>query len=310
MFVILAINVLLQELLFYLPGILLDRESWLSDSSWEMWIGTFAPLYLIAIPCGLLIMKKLPATAPDDHPIGTKNFFIFIPICFFLLYAGNILGTLLSMIFSGGTAQNMLEEYLFDNHPLKFVVIVILAPVLEEYVCRKQIIDRVAPYGEKQAVFLSALVFGLLHGNLFQFFYAFALGWVFAYIYIRTGRVRYTMILHSIVNFAGSIIAPWILSVVDIDALAALDFTLPMEELLPILQNILPGLLLLFVYLLILLGLSVTGMIFLILRSNRLIWKESAAQLPAAGSTKTVYWNAGMIMYTLLCIAMTIWALF
>ena len=310
MFVILAINVLLQELLFYLPGILSDRESWLSDSSWEMWIGTFAPLYLIAIPCGLLIMKKLPATAPDDHPIGTKNFFIFIPICFFLLYAGNILGTLLSMIFSGGTAQNMLEEYLSDNHPLKFVVIVILAPVLEEYVCRKQIIDRVAPYGEKQAVFLSALVFGLLHGNLFQFFYAFALGWVFAYIYIRTGRVRYTMILHSIVNFAGSIIAPWILSVVDMDALAALDFTLPMEELLPILQNILPGLLLLFVYLLILLGLSVTGMIFLILRSNRLIWKESAAQLPATDSTKTVYWNAGMIMYTLLCIAMTIWALF
>lgn len=310
MFLILGINVLLQSLFFYLPGILLDREQWFPGSSWELWIGTFAPLYLVAIPCGLLIMKKLPASAPDDHPIGSKNFFIFIPICFFLMYAGNIIGTLLSGLFSGGTAQNALEEYVFNNHPLKVLVMVILAPILEEYVCRKQIIDRTAQYGEKLAVFLSALVFGLLHGNLFQFFYAFALGWVFGYIYIRTGRVRYTIILHSIVNFAGSVIAPWILSAVDIDTITNLDPNLPLEELLTTFQNILPGLLLLLGYLLILFGLFVTGMIFLILRSNRLIWKESAAQLSADGSVKTVYGNVGMIVYTLLCLGLTVWALF
>ena len=310
MFLILGLNVLLQQLFFSLPGILLDREGWFSDSSWDLWIGSFAPLYLVAIPCGLLLLKRLPAATPDDHPIGTRNFFLFIPICFFLMYAGSILGTLLSLLFSGGTAQNALEQYLSDNNPLKVLVIVILAPVLEEYVCRKQIIDRTAQYGEKLAVFLSALVFGLLHGNLFQFFYAFALGWVFGYIYIRTGRIRYTIILHSIVNFAGSVVAPWILSTVDVDAIANLDPALPLEEMLAFYQSILPELLLLLGYLLILLGLFVTGMIFLILRSNRLIWKESAAQLPADGSLKTVYGNVGMIVYTLLCLGLTVWALF
>ena len=310
MFAILGINVLLQALFFYLPGILLDQEGWFSDSSWDLWIGSFAPLYLVAIPCGLLLLKRLPAATPDDHPIGTRNFFLFIPICFFLMYTGSILGTLLSLLFSGGTAQNALEQYLSDNNPLRVLVIVILAPVLEEYVCRKQIIDRTAQYGEKLAVFLSALVFGLLHGNLFQFFYAFALGWVFGYIYIRTGRVRYTIILHSIVNFAGSVVAPWILSTVDVDAIANLDPALPPEEMLAFYQSILPELLLLLGYLLILLGLFVTGMIFLILRSNRLIWKESAAQLPADGSVKTVYGNVGMIVYTLLCLGLTVWALF
>ena len=307
---ILVIMVLLQLLYTSLPSVVLGRERWFSDPSWNLWIGSFAPLYLVAIPVGLLLMRKLPAAKPEEHKLGTGNFFVFLPICFCLLYSGNLIGTLLSLVLSGGTAENALIDLLSDNNPLKLLVSVVLAPLLEEYVCRKQIIDRTGQYGEKTAVFLSALVFGLLHNNLFQFFYAFALGCVFGYIYIRTGRLRYTVILHSIVNFMGSVVAPWILNLVDLEALETMDTSLPLEELLSTYQSILPGLGILVLYALFLIVLVLIGLILLIIKCNRLIWKEAPEELPKGSGAKTVYLNVGMIVYMVLCVAAMIAALF
>jgi len=171
-------------------------------------------------------------------------------------------------------------------------------------------IDRVGQYGEKTAIILSALVFGLLHQNLFQFFYAFALGLVFAYIYTRTGRLRYPILLHAIVNFMGSVIAPWILSLVDMEALENLDPMLPTEQLLEKYMEMLPGLLALFGYLFCYLGLAFAGFVLLLIVWGRLEFKEAPAQLPKGTAAKTVYLNVGMVLYILLCLSAFVLALF
>ena len=54
-----------------------------------------------------------------------------------------------------------------------FLYMVICAPILEEYIFRKLIVDRTVKYGQGVAVVLSGLMFGLFHGNLNQFAYAF-----------------------------------------------------------------------------------------------------------------------------------------
>ena len=295
---ILIISTVLQTVWFAVPG----EEHWLRASSLGMWLGSVGPLYVVAIPVGLLIMKKLPARKPEDNPLGKKNFFVFLPICFCLMYAGNIIGTLLALVLSGGMAENALMDYVMDNSLLKILVLVILAPLLEEYVCRKQIIDRTRQYGEKIAVFLSALVFGLLHQNLFQFFYAFALGLVFAYIYIRTGRLRYSVLLHGIVNFMGSVIAPWVLSQMDVEALNGIDPNASMDEFMAVFADILPGLAIGVGYVLLLIGLSITGLVLLIIKCKQLVWRDADAQLPKGTCVKTVYWNVGMVLYILLCL--------
>ena len=143
---------------------------WLTNSSTGMWLFTFVPLYLIAIPAGLLVMKHVPTAPPSPSKMSAKDFWIFVPICFFLTYSGNIVGNLLSLLLSGGEAQNALNDYAMDSNPLKILFVAALAPLLEEYVFRKQLIDRTRIYGEKTAVFLSALTFALFHTNLFQFF--------------------------------------------------------------------------------------------------------------------------------------------
>lgn len=289
---ILTVTTVLQVLWILIPRLIWGKGNWIETSSWGMWLCASIPLYCFAIPTGLLILRKLPAQAPQEAQLGRSNFFIFLPICFCLMYAGNLIGTGLSYLLSGGTAENAVENLAMDNHPLKVVVMVILAPLIEEYICRKQLIDRTRQYGEKTAVLLSALVFGLLHQNLFQFFYAFALGLVFAYIYTRTGRLRYSVAIHCIINFMGSVIAPWLVSMTNEDALSGIDpFDLPLSVLLTALYGMF------------LIGMSIAGLVLLIAKSRQLIWKEAVAPLPKGTAAKTVYLNVGMVLYILLCIA-------
>ena len=306
---ILLITTLLQGLMVTVPAMLWGEDNWLATSSWGKWIISFVPMYLAAVPIGLLILKKLPAEAPQDNPLSAKAFLSLIPILFCITYFGNMIGTFLSFILSGGNAQNNVEAYAMDTNPLKILVIVILAPLLEEYICRKQIIDRTRQYGEKVAIILSAAVFGLLHQNLFQFFYAFGLGLVFGYIYVRTGRLRYPILLHGIVNFVGAVIAPAILSLLNMEKLNSMDPNAAPEEMFAVISEMLPGLLALLAYALVQWGLAIAGLVLLILKAKQLTFKESPEPLPKEAAFRSVYLNVGMILYILLCCITTILSL-
>ena len=295
---VLVVATVVQMIWVLVPMLLFEEDSWMLSSTWSLWLATIVPLYCVAIPVGLLILKKLPAQPPQQSKMGMKDFLVMLCISFCLMYAGNFVGTALSSLLSGGTAENAVEEIAMDTNPLKILVVVILAPLLEEFICRKQIIDRTRRYGEKTAVLLSAVVFGLLHQNLFQFFYAFALGLVFGYIYIRMGRLRYSVLLHMIINFMGAVVAPWVLSVMSEAEIAAMDPGLPAQMYIETTLGMLAGM----AYTMLLLGMAIAGLVLLIKKRKKLLWKQSVDQLPAGSEGKTVYGNAGMVLYILLCV--------
>ena len=116
---ILVITTILQALWLSVPVLIWGEDNWMTTSSWGKWIVSFVPLYLVAIPVGLLIMRKLPAQAPQDNRLEAKDFFVILPICFCLMYGGNLVGTWLSMLLSGGNAQNALTDYVMDTNPIK-----------------------------------------------------------------------------------------------------------------------------------------------------------------------------------------------
>lgn len=161
----------LQFLLGFLQAALVFNH--VAIPNWAIWLMTSLPMYCVGFPIGFWVMKKVPCEVKEKTAIGGKEFFQLLIMCLPMMYAGNIIGTLLSMLLSGGQATNALDIYLFDDSPLKVLVVVIVAPMLEELMFRKQIIDRCGKYGEKTAILFSATMFALFHMNLFQCFYAF-----------------------------------------------------------------------------------------------------------------------------------------
>ena len=152
--------------------------------------------YILPLPIILYLMNKLEKTEIKKNKIT-------------LMWIGNIVGTLITAII-GGLMQNEIINpvgELINNGGMyvNIIIISIMAPIFEEFLFRKILIDRTIKYGAKISILLSALLFALFHGNLSQFFYAFLLGGFFAYIYIKTGELKYTIILHGIINFTGSI---------------------------------------------------------------------------------------------------------
>ena len=76
---------------------------------------------------------------------------------------------------------------------------------------RKLLIDRLIKHGEFVAIFLSGLTFGLFHGNFQQFFFATICGWLWAFIYVRTGNIRNTIFLHMTINLSTSVITMFLI---------------------------------------------------------------------------------------------------
>jgi len=86
------------------------------------------------------------------------------------------------------------------NVLVNILFVVILAPILEEIFFRKILCGKLLPYGDLVAITVPSAIFALCHGNFFQLFYAFLIGVILSYIYLRTGKLRYTIIIHTILN--------------------------------------------------------------------------------------------------------------
>lgn len=77
----------------------------------------------------------------------------------------------------------------------------IIVPVLEELLYRGVLYQRMKDMvAGKKAVVFSALLFGLVHGNLVQLVYAFLFGLLLCYVYDRYGSLKAPVILHCTAN--------------------------------------------------------------------------------------------------------------
>ena len=187
------------------------------------WILNIVPTYLVGFPFFYFFLAQMPKKVPEKKPLGKENLVALVCISFLLMMAGNLIAVILMNTFEllrGAETSNVVENYIDQYSPLlSFVTMVLLAPVIEEWMFRKLLIDRLLPYSEKLAVVTGGLLFGLVHGNFYQFFYAAMLGILFGYVYVKTGKLRYTIAMHMIVNFTGTTISTFLTEVTSENAM-------------------------------------------------------------------------------------------
>ena len=167
--------------------------------------------YILPFPIFYWLIKKIPTETFETRNVNAKTFIIYIGIAYTLMWIGNIIGLIITTLLSGiiqtqiaNPVQNLISS---SEIWFNLFIISILAPVFEEIFFRKILIDRTIKHGVKLSILLSAVIFALFHGNLNQFFYAFLIGGFFAYVYIKTGKITYTISLHVIINLMGSVMS-------------------------------------------------------------------------------------------------------
>ena len=151
------------------------------QSEWFQWVITDAANYGLGLPVLLLILRPMPLPpAPPRRRVTAKQFGALALISYAVVYLTNLIGLGINAAISalrGQQAGEPLQDMVTGTNPwIIFLFGVLLAPVVEEWIFRKLILQRLSPWGEPVAIFGSAFLFGLFHGNFGQFFYAFAVG--------------------------------------------------------------------------------------------------------------------------------------
>ena len=167
--------------------------------------------YILPFPVFYWLMKKLESFKLEKSNPTAKTLALYLGITFTLMWIGNMIGLGITAILSSTIQTDIANPVheLINNTDILFnlIVISIIAPIFEEFLFRKMLIDRSIKYGARVSIILSAVLFGLFHGNLNQFFYAALIGGFFAYVYIKTGKLIYPIILHAFVNLMGSVVS-------------------------------------------------------------------------------------------------------
>lgn len=286
-----------------------------ADATTLKTIVSFIPMYVVCFPLIILLAGRMKKTPPAGEKLGGKRVFVLFSMVFPIMFAGSLIGNFLSALFSAGKSENQLVDLLSSLNPLTIAVAAFIGPVFEEIVFRKLIIDRTVCYGEKASILFSALCFGMFHMNLYQFFYAFGIGLILGYIYVRSGDIKITIIIHMIINSLSSIIVPILVEKSDILNFSKMTATKEVTESF-IMENMeyfqehMIWIMLYMLYILVYFGMVCFGIAMLIVKRKKLDIHRSEWELDEKSEIRNSLVNLGMIVYTVFTVALIALSLF
>lgn len=126
--------------------------------------------------------------------IGIIVYFLNIGVSTFFSYVLLLLG------YEKGTAPASAEVYTIFTLLINLVFTAILPAICEEITHRGMLVDGFSKLGYKKTIAFSALLFGLTHLNIEQFFYASIIGVLLGFITMSTGNLWPAIVIHFINN--------------------------------------------------------------------------------------------------------------
>ncbi len=238
------------------------------------------PFYLFAIPLCAFLLSRLSKQKPARGNMAPQAYLGWLCVGLTFVVVGSIVGqafTNIVTLLTGSAPTSAVDMLGQGNVWWALLFIGILAPIFEEIIFRKFVVDALRRYGEGTAVLLSAVVFGLAHGNFTQCFYAFGLGLILAVLYCRTGKLIASIIPHMILNTCSTLLSFLVLPHIQ----PLLDADLAPEVIVPLLAESWVPLLVMLAYGAAFYGGALTGLILFILRVKKTRFAPSPLLLEA-----------------------------
>lgn len=258
----------------------------LASSGWMSYL-LLLVFYFIGVPLFYLFVRKLPTEKKQtSKKLSIKEILILFLISYALMFITNLFTLILihlTTLIKGNSITNPLQNLLSTSDILAtFIFAGILSPIVEEILFRGLILNRLKCYGDKIAIITTAVLFGLFHGNFSQFFYATILGLIFAYVTLKTGTIKYSIILHIMINMMGSVLSTF---------LSPSNITLS------------------FILSLVILSFIVLGIIFLIKNRKKVYLSSGTIEIEKGQVFKTTCLNVGMIINFIINFALMLFIL-
>ena len=293
--------------------VILAVEQW-----WPQWLESpdavlmlsVLPMYLIGMPVLITLVKRMPGTAPAKHTMKGWEFLLALPMCYTVMYLSNLIGVaitgILGVIKGAPISNAVMEIATTGNMAVNAFYMVLCAPILEEYVFRKLIIDRTLRFGQGVAVLLSGLMFGLFHGNISQFVYATALGLFFGFVYVKTGQLKYSIGLHMFINFFGAVVSVLVLKGIKYEEFLLVSESGDAQALMGFVMNNLAGFMAYMLYLGFIVVMMILGVVLFIVYRKRLLLEPGEEMIPKGKRFSSLFLNFGMALYCIFWIAMMV----
>jgi membrane protease YdiL (CAAX protease family) len=209
-------GVFLMSLVFPVAGELFLRAAgyrFLGDPSFD---GMPPVLYYLLLGFGYVAGLAVPAFVYFSakrvplsegipfHGVSAFDLILYVAfgclICMLANYPANLVSQLQEYFgFSGDLPENPL-----NNNPAVIALyglsVVVIPPLVEEIMFRGVVLQSLRRYGDGFAVLVSAILFGLYHGNLIQMVFAFVSGLALGFVVIRTNSLLPSILIHCINN--------------------------------------------------------------------------------------------------------------
>lgn len=156
----------------------------------------------------IIVFKANRISISETVPLGKPKkgnrlamFFIGLSLCAF----ANIANSYAEYFFSSFGINYNVD---YGDNPtgifgflLSFLATAVVPAFMEEFACRGLIMGILRKYGDGFAVLMTAVVFGLMHGNFDQMPFAFMVGLALGYIVVQTNSLWIAVAVHAANNF-------------------------------------------------------------------------------------------------------------
>ena len=144
-------------------------------------------------------------------PTNLMTYFIVFPMMLGMMFVAEFVTSQIPITgpFFGGAYEyfSKLMEKMTGDPATLILLVVILAPLFEEIIFRGIIMKGLLNKGlkPKPAIFISAIAFGLIHGNPWQFVGGVLLGSVLGLVYYKSKSLLLPILLHAFNNLIASV---------------------------------------------------------------------------------------------------------
>lgn len=211
---VLLVNIVIFNGFAFSSELFKDSPVWNSEffcTAFSCCVPIISEITAIILGIKLLGLDFKPLATRDGFNGGTM--FKLITLGIGLQTAASIIATIITSILKmfglEAPTPDLSATTSLPANLLMYFYACLLGPVLEELLYRGVLLQSMRKYNEKFAIFLSAVIFGLMHENYQQFILGFLIGIPLAVVTIKSGSIIPAIFTHIIVNTSGMFFNCW-----------------------------------------------------------------------------------------------------